>query len=340
MLGKHRDGTVNEIDTRSSLLGFLVNDGTFRDIVAHVGNVDSHLVQLAIGYFPDGQGIVEVLGIAGVDCTSEDFPEILTLLQVLLRHLAADLVGGLLHLFRIAIGQTILRQDGMHLSVVVSRRTENVYHLSDHVLMTVIRPLDNAHHSLVVGFTSLQQPARYDDVAHEEIVLCHEKCHVILNEQSAHKSIFGTLQDLCHLCLLDMVATACQEGEPDTVPIESRERVTLRDKDRCAASVWNDGVLAVGFAHESALLFLNAHVQAIGRIGDTGKEIVPRHLFHDVYRQHLLRMGFQLQFPEYLLERERLSRIAPEESLDNLYHLVLCDAFSAFFLFCHSRFNV
>ena len=80
MFGKHGNGAVHEIDARGALHGFLIDDGTFLHVVAHIGYVHAYFVEvLGVGCWvlADTQGIVEVLGILGVDGESAYVAEVL-----------------------------------------------------------------------------------------------------------------------------------------------------------------------------------------------------------------------------------------------------------------------
>ena len=45
VFGQHGDSTVNEIDTGSTLHGFLVDNSAFLDVMAHVSYVDANFPQ-------------------------------------------------------------------------------------------------------------------------------------------------------------------------------------------------------------------------------------------------------------------------------------------------------
>ena len=46
--GKHGDGAVDEVDAGAALLCLAVDDTAFGNVVRHVGNVHTHLVQLPL----------------------------------------------------------------------------------------------------------------------------------------------------------------------------------------------------------------------------------------------------------------------------------------------------
>ena len=61
-----------------------------------------------------------VFGITRVDGAGEHLAIILTLSKVSLSNLGTDFFCRLFHILRIFIWQTILGEDGMHLSIVVA----------------------------------------------------------------------------------------------------------------------------------------------------------------------------------------------------------------------------
>ena len=81
---------------------------------------------VAVGQRLERQRVVEVLGVGRVDGERERVAEILAPLAVGVRDLVGNLVGGVLHLGIEAVGEVELRQDGVHLGVVVSRHAEYV----------------------------------------------------------------------------------------------------------------------------------------------------------------------------------------------------------------------
>ena len=123
-LGQHRDGAIDEIDAGGTLDDFLVDDRALLHIVADISYMDTYFVELATCRLAleltERQGIIEVLGIFGVDGTSPHVSEVLTALDFLGSDARFNLVGSLLHVLGIPVRQSVLRQDGVHLHVVVA----------------------------------------------------------------------------------------------------------------------------------------------------------------------------------------------------------------------------
>ena len=85
----------------------------------------SNLV-VAVFELTERQGVVEVLGVSGVDSKGKCVAEILAALEVVGGDPVGDLVSGILHLLGEAVRETELRKDSMHLGLIVSRHAENV----------------------------------------------------------------------------------------------------------------------------------------------------------------------------------------------------------------------
>ena len=235
-LGQHRDGAVDEIDRRGALLGFLVDDGSLGDVMADVGNMYADLIE-AVVQLLDRQCVIEVLGILRVDGAGPHIAEVLTLGHILRRDLPRNLLGGVLHALRILIRQTVLRQDSVHLHVVVAALTEYVDHLADDALMLLVGPSRNLHHSLVVGLTALQLILGDEDVLRERILRRYEEGNILVDAQPSDEAVLGALQDSDDLRLLDVVAATGHERYAHAVAGEGRHRVALGHEDGLAAVV-------------------------------------------------------------------------------------------------------
>ena len=106
-LWQHRDGTINEVNAGGAGIGFLVDDRTFFHIVGDIGDMYADFPKATVE-LTDGEGIVEVLGILGVDGTGEDVAEVLAAVDLLLSDSSINLLSSLLDILRILIWQVIL----------------------------------------------------------------------------------------------------------------------------------------------------------------------------------------------------------------------------------------
>ena len=333
--GQHRNGAVHQIDAGASLLGFLVDDAAFGDVVRHVGNVHTHLPQLCAD-FADGDGIVEVLRVARVYSKGHRVAHVLAPAYFLFWNLVADAVRGILHLLGIGIGQSELGQDGVHLRLVLARLSQHLHHFADGVL-GVGRPFLNLHDYLVALLGALHVSAWNQNVVGQRAVLSNQIGQVAMNLQAAHELFVGTFQDLGHLSLAHMVAATCHHGHTHTVAIHGMHRVTFGHQYGLSALVGLEGVLAVGLALEHALHHLALLLQAVVVLGFLGQVVVGEHLLQHIHAQHLGRMGVQAQQPEDFLQFVSLRGMPLKQAHHPLYHLFLRDAFGTFFLaFAHS----
>src|SRR3712207_2890593 len=213
----------------------------------------------------DGEGVVEVLGVAGIDGAGEHLAEVLALVKVFLRYLAGYLLGGFLHGLGVFIGQSVLGEDGVHLDVVVARLSQDVDDFADGALAFLVGPLRYAHDGLVVCLAAFYLSAGYDDVVGQHVGLGYEVGHVLVYLQAAHEGVFLAFEYLDDLRFLDVVDAAGHEREFHFVAGEGAHGVALRHEDGLLAIHGYDGVLAVGLALEGAFLYLAVGVEEIGR---------------------------------------------------------------------------
>ena len=328
---QHRNGTVDEVDARRAVVGFLVDSGTFFHIMAHIGDMHTDLPKSAVE-LADGERIIEVLGILGIDGAGEDIAEILTAGNLLLGDGGIDLLSSILHILGILIRQVVLREDGMHLGIVLAGLSQHIDYGANDVLMLMIRPLCDLYHCLVIGLAALQLALRDNDIMDEGRILRNEEGPVLVDTQLSDNLIVGATDNLDDHRLLDMLVATGHIGDLHLVAVHRRHRVTLRHKHGCSTIIGQERVTAIGFAAEGSLLYLRLHVQTIGIVADLTQEVVPCHLFHRIDGEHLQRMGVELQRLEYLLEREGLVRIVLEEVLEQFNDLLLTESFASFFL--------
>ena len=90
--------------------------------MGHVGDVNTNF-PIAVIQQTSGQGIVKVFGIFGVYRECRNIAEILPESDLFRTDGFRDSFGGSFYIFRIFVWQTELRQDRVHLSVVLSSFT-------------------------------------------------------------------------------------------------------------------------------------------------------------------------------------------------------------------------
>ena len=128
-LRQHGDGAVHQIDGGAAGLGLLVHRGVRPYVPSDIGNMDAHFV-VAVFQFAEAQGVVKVFGIGGVYGESEHLPEVPAMGAVLVRNLFRNGIGRIFYAFFEAVGQAELRQDGVHLRLVLPGHAQHVHHMA------------------------------------------------------------------------------------------------------------------------------------------------------------------------------------------------------------------
>ena len=288
-LGKHGDGAVDEIYRGGAVLCLLVDDAVLAYVVGDVGNVYAHLPEvLAEG--TDGEGIVKVLGIVGVDGEGKHVAHVDAAGYLVGRDDVADVVGGILHGKRILVGKSKLGEDGVHLHVVVASFTKDVHYLTYGVAGS-LGPLYNLHYGLVAALAALELVARDEDVIVERAALGEQEGIVALHLEDTYESIVGPLEDLHHLAFGHAAATAAgKEAHAHAVAMQGVHRVTLGnvyrllvllggEEDAAAASALDGAYEFAPLEHKTEVPVLGFHNAA-----------VDEHVTDDVTAEHLLRM--------------------------------------------------
>ena len=250
----------------------------------------------------DAQCIIEVLGILGVDGTGEHVAHVLAATDFLFRDARLYLLGSLLDILRIFVWQAVLRQDGVHLHIVVALLAQHVDDLPHDVLRLARGPLGDLHHRFVARLATLQLLLRDEHIVNEDVALGDEEGIVFLYLQLTYRLVHLMAQDFDHHRLLDVLLATCHIGHLHAVAIQRIHRVAFADEDGGTAVVGLERVLAVGLADKRALLHLCLQVQAVRVVADLRQIVVPRHLFHQVDRHHLDGMRIKLQRLKHLFE--------------------------------------
>ena len=87
-----------------------------------------------LSFFLDTERIIKVLGIFRINSASKYVAEVLTATDFLRRDAGINLLGSVLNLFGILVRQTVLRQDGVHLHIVVALFAQDVDYLTNDIL--------------------------------------------------------------------------------------------------------------------------------------------------------------------------------------------------------------
>ncbi len=291
--GKHRHGAIDEINRRGTMVGFLVNDASFFHIVAHVSNVYAHFPESVI-YLANGERVVKVLCILGVDGESEHVAEVLTLSDSFGGNIGHNLIGSLLHILRIGVRQTIFGQNGVHLGRVFSGTPQNVDYLSDGIL-GCFRPLDYFHHHLVAILGILQLFFRNKYIISQRTAFGEQEGIVLVDLQFANKRVIGTFQDFDDFAFAFTVLASCEKSHSHDVVVHGMSRVTFSHKNGRAAIVWQQGILAIAFALKRPCHNLVRILQLKISFLRFTEEIILHHFMKNICAEHLQRMCIQFQ---------------------------------------------
>ena len=203
----------------------------------------------------------------------------------------------------------------MHLHVVLALFAEHINHLANDFLRLCRWPLDNLHHSLLASLAALEFLFRNQDITRKEVTFGIEEGKVLLHLQDTHGLVVLTLQNLRDDSLFDMVLSASHESHLHTVAIQGKHRVALSHKDRLAAILRLERVLAVSLTDKGSLLHLSLQVQFIGAVANLRQPVVPCHLFHHVDGEHFHGVGVKFKGFEYLFKTKCLSGMCLKQSL-------------------------
>ena len=173
--GQHRNRTIDQIDRRAALLGFGVDHRAGLNVVGHVAicTPTSHTPSFDLA---DREGVVEVLGIFGVDGEGGYAPEVLASGYFLGGDFGGYLVSGFLYGGWIDIRQPEFREDGMHLGGVVSGASQDVDYLTDGVF-GFVGPFHHLYDGFVARFAAFQFLFGDEDVVGKRTVSVTRKAY-------------------------------------------------------------------------------------------------------------------------------------------------------------------
>ena len=322
--GEHGYGAVHEVDARGAAAGFAVDGVAFMHVVRHIGDVYAHLPR-AVVEAAQRQGVVEVLRVVRVDGEGRHAAEVLAPRHLLLRDVGRELLGGALHALGIFVGQSELREYGVHLGVVVALLSEQVHHLA-HRALRVVGPLHDLHHRLVARLAALELVLGYEDVVGQRAAFRHEEAVSALHLQVSDEGVGGALHDLGHFGLAGVAGPAGQHHYAHAVAVEGVERVAFHHEYALSAVVGQEGVAAVALALEGALHYVRAQGAAVVAL-PVGGEIVVGHEFRQgVEHYHLGGMVRGVRQCEELLDAVALVVARREEVEQHSGYVLLLEA--------------
>ena len=259
--GQHGDGAVYQINGCCALFGFLVDDASFFHVVGDVGNVYAYFPK-AVFQPSDGEGVVKVLGILGVDGEGGDAAEVFALGYFFGGDFGRNLVGGFLYGGGVDVGQAELGEDGVHLGGIVSGTAQDVDHLADGVL-GFIGPFYYFDDGFVACLSAFQLFFGDKDIVGERTVLRNEEGVRFGYFERAYKGVVGSFQYFDYFAFGFASAAFGVEGDAHTVVVHGVCRVAFGDEYRVAAAFGDEGVLSVALALEGAGHFYAVVVELV-----------------------------------------------------------------------------
>ncbi len=207
--GQHGDGAVDEVDAGAAVVGLAVDGAAGLYIVRHIGDVHAHfdvtVFQLAVG-----EGVVEVLGVGGVDGEGEHVAEVAAGGHLFFGGFA-DFLGLVFGLFGELQGEVVFGEDGLHLHVVVAGFAQALDHFA-HGVVHAFGPVGHLHEHLLAVFGAAEVVDVDEDVdVHGAAVADHEGEALLLLDD-ADEACLGALDDFHHLSF-GLVHLALREHE-------------------------------------------------------------------------------------------------------------------------------
>ena len=288
-LGQHGDGAVDKVYRCGAVLCLLVDDAVLAHVMGDIGNVYAHLPEV-LSEGTDGESIVEVLGIVGVDGAGEHIAHIESAGYLVGGDDVADMVGRILHGNGVFVGESKLGKDGVHLYIIVTSLTKDVHHMT-YGVACILGPFHNLHHRLVATLAALELVARDEDVVVERTALGKQEGIVAFHLEDAHEGVIGPLDDLYHLALGHATPTTTgKEAHAHTVAMQGMHRVTFGNVYRLVILIGGKENLAIARTLDDTREFAFLEYEAEMSVGGLHEGAVDEQVAYDVATQHLLRM--------------------------------------------------
>ena len=119
---QHRNYTINQIDRRSTINSFLINNRIRFYIMCYIGNMYAYF-PISIFKFTDRKSIIKIFCIFRVNGKGRNFTKIFTLLIFFFRNFISDFIRQFCYFIRIRIRQSEFCKNRMDFSIVFSNLT-------------------------------------------------------------------------------------------------------------------------------------------------------------------------------------------------------------------------
>ena len=277
---------------------------------------------LAVPQLTDGQRIVEVLRIGRVDGKRRNATEVYASGDLIGWYLVRDLVSRLFHHLRVAVRQTELHQDSVHLRIVITCGAQYLNDLTHRVTVS-LRPLRDPHNRLVASLSTLQAILRDEDIIHQQTVVDLQEGIILRDLQLTHEGVMSTLQDVQHLPLLDASLAARKEADTDRIAHDGLVQVLIHDENLLATILRHEEYLstraALQLTHDGTATIVKPILPA--RRGE--EELLQHQVLHQLDQLALLGHVRDANLESDLLVIIRLCRILLEETDRTVQHLLL-----------------
>ena len=255
-------------------------------------------------YFPqarfdrtDGKCIVKVFCIFRVNGKSRYLTEIFTLGIILRCNDIRNLISSSLYMGWINIRQSILSQDGMHFSGIVSRLSKNVHHLSDRVL-GIFRPLNYLDHRLITIFPTFQLFLRNEDIIGKHLAFGKQESIELFYFQCTDKSIVGAFDHLNHFSFKHSSFPLGTKHHFHLIAMHGMSRFPFGNKNCFTTIFGNERILSVTLSLESTGHHQSMIIEFIMSMLNYLQECIFHHLINNIHTKHLERMRSKIQTTE------------------------------------------
>ena len=158
-----------------------------------------------------------------------------------------EFVGSTFHIFGIGVGESIFRQNSVHLRVVLSLLSQDVHHFSARTL-SVIRPIHNFHNGFVARLSAVEQIARNENVSTDLSFSEQETIAVVFHVKTSHKGVFCAANNLHHFCFSRVTATTRHHRHAHHITIKRMMRIEFRHEEFFSAIVGHKHIVSVALA--------------------------------------------------------------------------------------------
>ena len=191
------------------MLCLLIDNTSLSYVVSHVSDMHSHLPKV-ITDRSNRESIVKILRIVRVNGAGKHIAHIKATSNLICWDDITDMVSRMLYGNRVFIGQTKLGKNGMHLGIIITSTTKDVYHVT-YGIASIFGPINYFHDGLITTLSTLESISRDENIIIKCTTFCEKERIVSLHFENAHKGIVGTFKDLHNFTLRHSATTTSSE---------------------------------------------------------------------------------------------------------------------------------